>query len=95
MQKKKLKKEENLLRGCYKMNLNIKQITLKKAEKYNKLGEAIGTNLEHCIHEGTLHCRNFLKRVKYYVIKAHIKSETGEHKFITNQPEMMVVNFYE
>ena len=73
----------------------LKQITPKEAEKYNLLGQAFGIDLEHCINEGKLHCKNFEKRVKYYVILSHIKSETGEHKFITNQPSIMVVKFYE
>lgn len=74
---------------------NLKQITSEEAEKYDELGEAFGVDLDHCIREGKLHCKNFEKRAKYYVIIRHIKSETGEHKFITNQSSMMVVKFYE
>jgi len=77
------------------MTFKLKQITSEEAKKYNELGEALGVDLNHCIDEGKLHCKDFEKRVKYYVIVTMIKSETGEHKFITNQPSMMVVKFYE
>jgi len=73
----------------------MKQITPEEAKKYNKLGEAFGVDLNHCINEGKLHCKDFEKRAKYYVIVSMIKSETGEHKFITNQSSMVVVKFYE
>ena len=79
------------------MKPKLKQITKDEAKKkgYKMLGQAMGVDLGHCIYEGALHCRDFMKRVEYYVVKAYVKSETGGHKFITNKSQMMVVEFYE
>lgn len=75
----------------------LKQITSKEAREkgYKLLGQGWGTNLEYCIYEGVLHCKNFEKRAKYYVILSHIKSGDPRHKFASNTNEVMLVEFYE
>ncbi|KKP93364.1 MAG: hypothetical protein UR98_C0005G0016 [Parcubacteria group bacterium GW2011_GWA1_36_12] len=75
----------------------LKKISLKDAEKksYTLLGQAFGVSLEHCIQEGLLHCKDFEKRAKYYVVESGLQFEDASKKFITNSNSMMVIIFYE
>lgn len=77
------------------MKMELKQISLQEAKKYKLLGRAFGVNLEHCIKEGKLHCKDFEKRAKYYVVISHIKSDNSGDRFISNSNEVMVAEFYE
>jgi hypothetical protein len=75
--------------------MQLEQITPKEAKKYKKLGGAFGISLDHCIEEGRLHCPNFDKKAKYYVVKLDASADDENVKFITNNNTMMVVEFYE
>jgi len=75
--------------------MQLKKISLKESKKYKLLGEALGINLDHCIEEGMLHCENFEKRAKYYVIISHFKREKPLDVRNMNLNETMIVEFYE
>ncbi len=77
--------------------MKLKKITLKEARERSliEIGQAFGTNLEHCIYEGILHSKNFKKRAKYYVIKNDMQFEDLSKKFITNSNSIFIVSFYE
>jgi len=75
---------------------HLTRITLKQAKekKLSVFGSAIGTDIGHCIYEGTLHCKDFPKRAKYYVVVNAIKDISKNARKKINKGQLVKINFY-
>ena len=73
----------------------LKRITIKQGERYKVIGEGFGQCVEHCFHEGLLHSKNFLKRVKYFAVISDIADITKEASNKVNCGRFVTARFYE
>lgn len=83
--------------GTVEHQISLEEISADERAGKNKLGEATGIDLSHCIYLGARHGENFLEQVKYYYVNPEILPPNAHlmlRILFRTQRDMMRVEFY-